>query len=212
MNTHWNQEEYLPLLGPASDGDFTTLLYSGASSTTNYTWRPFGRDENPASAGGQFSVNPTPSSAETLGFEYITRSYLLPINWSASTSYGASAYCNASGKIYQKGSGTATSGTVVPSHSTGTGSDGTITWTHISAPYETIVADTDLVVFDDDLVKLGIRAKWIEEKGGDYAQAKAEFDTKVDQAVARYKGSYVGSMCKSAKGPIYSIPSRSWSI
>lgn len=212
MRSQWNASEDGRLVGPLDDDSYMALLESGSNSPTNYAYRLFGYDENPASNSGQFYVNPTPSSAQTLKFEYVTRSFLLPVNWTASTSYGANAYVNASGNIYQKGSGTATSGTTVPSHTSGTGSDGTITWTYISAPYETIVADTDLVVFDDDLVKLGLRAKWMEEKGGDYAQAKAEFEAKVDQAVARYRGSYIGNMCGRESRPNYSIPNRSWSI
>lgn len=212
LKTHWNSTEDSQLIGPASDSDYMSLLESGSSSTTNYTYRLFGRDENTASNSGQFYVNPTPSGIQTLKFEYITRSFFLPVNWAASTSYGASIYVNASGNIYQKGAGTATSGTTVPSHTTGTGSDGTITWTYIAAPYETIVADTDLVVFDDDLVKLGFRAKWIEEHGGEFVPAKEEFDGKIDAAVSRYRGNYRGNMCGGASSPRYVTQYKSWSL
>lgn len=151
-------------------------------------------------------------AGDTLSFEYITRSFLLPQNWAASTSYGASAYVNCNGNIYQKPTGTATSGTTAPSGTT-TSSDGTITWTYISAAYETVLADTDLVVFDDDLVKLGLRAKWIEEKGGDYQAAADEFAAKIDAAVARYRGPYVGSMAGCEAKRSYSVtPRRGWSL
>ena len=70
----------------------------------------------------------------------------------------------------------------------------------------------DLVVFDDDLVKLGLRAKWIEEKGGDYSGAKAEFDGKVDRALARYKGSHIGTFGTIRGGPNYVTQYKGWSI
>ena len=59
---------------------------------------------------------------------------------------------------------------------------------------ETVTADTDLCIFDADLLKLGVRAKFLEDNNGDYAQAKAEFESRIDAAVSRFNGSYVGSM------------------
>ena len=213
LNTHWNGSEDEGLIGPVMDGDYMYLLESGTSSTQNYTYRIFGRDENAASNSGQFYVNPTPSAVQTLKFEYLSRSFLLPRNWAASTSFTAASYCNASGNIYIKASaGTETSGATVPSHTTGTVTDGTITWTYVGTAYEAIIADTDLVVFDDDLVKLGLRAKWLEESGGEYADAKAEFEAKIDRAVSRYRGSYVGAFGGGRAAPRYRTQPRSWSI
>jgi hypothetical protein len=59
---------------------------------------------------------------------------------------------------------------------------------------EALGADTDLCIFDSDLVKLGLRAKYMEDNGGDYGQAKAEFEGKIDAATARFNGSHIGSM------------------
>lgn len=214
LNTHWNATEDERLIGPVTDDDFMYLTESGSSSTQNYTFRIFGRDENTASGGGQFYVNPTPSAVQTLKFEYLTRSFLLPKNWAASTAFGAGAYCNASGNIYQTAAG-GTSGATVPSHTTGSVADGAggVTWTYISAAYETLVADTDLVIFDSDLVALGLRAKWLEESGGEYQQALAEYEDKIDRAVSRYRGPIVGSQCGGSAKRRYSVtPLRSWSL
>lgn len=213
LQTQVNDDEDERLIGPVGDAYFNDLLYLGSASSRNYTYRVFGRDENTASGGGQMVLSPTPSAVDTVRFDYITRSFLLPRNWAASTSYTASSYVNASGNIYLKASaGTETSGATVPSHTTGTVTDGTITWTYVSTAYETIIADTDLVVFDDDLVKLGLRAKWLEEHGGEYAQAKAEFESKIDQAVARYRGSYIGNSCAKDASPRYTVQYKSWSF
>jgi hypothetical protein len=211
LQTHWNEEESMPLISSVSDGEFAAYLHSGSPASTNYTWRPFGRDENPASSVGQFVVNPTPSAAQTLSFEYLTRSFLLPRNWVAGATFAAGSYCNASGNIYYTAAG-GVAGATVPSHSTGSVSDGTVLWAYNTAPYELVLADTDLVVFDDDLVKLGLRAKWIEEKGGDYSSAKAEFDGKVDRALCRYKGSHIGTFGAIAGGPSYTTQYKGWVI
>jgi len=214
LNTHWNATEDERLIGPATDDDFMYLTESGSSSTQNYTFRVFGRDENTASGGGQFQVNPTPSAVQTLKFEYLSRSFLLPRNWVTATVYAASAYCNASGNIYQTAAG-GTSGITVPSHTTGSVIDGVggVTWTYVSAAYETLVADTDLVVFDSDLVTLGVKAKWLEESGGEYGEAKAEFEDKIDRAVSRYRWPIIGSMCGGGYRRNYSVtPRRGWTL
>jgi hypothetical protein len=81
-----------------------------------------------------------------------------------------------------------------------------------TAPQEAVAADTDLVVFDDDLVKLGLRAKILEDRGGDYEGPAAEFQSRIDKAVARYKGSYVGVFGGYEGGPRYRVQPRTWSL
>jgi hypothetical protein len=210
LKTQHNESDDVRLLGPVSDAIYRNMTVMGDSSI-NYTYRIFGRDENTASAGGQIELLPTPSAAQTVSFEYLTRSYLLPKDWAATTGYTSGTYVNANGNIYLCDTD-GTSGATAPTGLTANITDGTTQWDYVSAAYETIVADTDLCVFDDDLVRLGIRAKWIEDKGGDYAQAKFEFESRIDQAVARYKGSYIGTQAKKSLSPKYTVQYKTWSI
>ncbi len=219
LRTQWNQTENNPLIGPSSDAMFNCLLYGNSPSSINYTYRIFGSDTNPNSstAGNdslsQFEVSPTPSSVQTLSFDYISRDLYKPKNWEPSTAYngsGTPVLVNSAGYNYQTVSN-GTSGTVAPS-GTANFTDNNVTWTLVSTPFETITADTDLCIFDYDLVQLGLRAKWFEDHSGDYEQAKAEFEGKISKAVARYKGSFVGSMTRSNNSIRYSVPYRNWSI
>lgn len=210
METLYNQSEYGKLF-LISDARMGEALYGSASSSVNYVARFFGFDENTATGRGQFEINPTPSSTQTLGMEYISRNLFLPKHWAASTVYGAGVYVNVSGNIYYTSAG-GTSSTTAPTATSGSITDGTVTWTYYSSPYETILADTDLVIFDDDIVKLGLRAKYIEEKGGDYALARDEFQRKLDIAKARFPTSQIGSMADSRQIATYRLPSRSWSF
>jgi hypothetical protein len=86
------------------------------------------------------------------------------------------------------------------------------TYAFPTTPQEAVAADTDLVVFDDDLVKLGLRAKVLEDRGGDYAGPAAEFKAKINQAVNRYKGSYVGSFSRRRSRSNIVIPYKGWDI
>ena len=211
--TQWNQDEDLPLTGPVSDALFTIYTQGNAASTINFTGRIFGPDENPNSDGGQFELSPTPSSAVSLYFEYITRNTLMPKNWAASTAFAAGAYCNSNGNIYQTTAG-GTSGSTAPT-GTGTGnvSDGGITdWVFFRGPYETLLADTDLVVFDYDLVSLGLLAKYTQAHGGDWQPYAAEYESKVEKGASRYYGIRIGSFSRKRNLRRYRVPTTGWSF
>lgn len=76
----------------------------------------------------------------------------------------------------------------------------------------TVSADTDLCIFDPDIVRLGVRAKWREDCGGDYAQARADFERAVDAAAARLTGPKVGSFAGKKNVVRYNLPYKSWSL
>lgn len=213
LRTQWNDDESLLLVGPVSDAGFTARLYGNVASTSNYSYRIWGPDENPESAGGQFYVDPTPSSATNLVFEYLSRNILVPQDWEPSTAYTTSPldYVNSNGNIY-KCISAGTSGTTAPSGTSSDITDGTAHWQYIDDPYETVLADTDLCIFDYDLVQLGLRAKWLQEKGGDWTSAYGEFRTKIDHAVHRFVGSHVGTMQWHGWAPRYKVPYKSWSL
>ena len=81
-------------------------------------------------------------------------------------------------------------------------------WTSAdTAVRDRLLADTDLVIFDYDLVQLGVEAEYVLRNGGDSNPAEIEFVTRLERAAGRHKGSYVGSMSGDKEdGPIYSVP------
>lgn len=211
--THWNTSEDLRLVGPESDNAFGEKLYGAEPSSLNFTYRVFGGDEDTGTTGGQIEVSPTPGSAIACSFEYLTRSFLIPKFWVAGTAYALNSYCYANGNIYKCTDAITAADTQPTGQAAIEVVDDDGKWLYQGGAYETVIADTDLVVFDDDLVKLGLRAKWLEESGGEYAEAKAEFEGKIDKAIARYRGPYIGSLCGRTASRRYSVsPLRTWSI
>lgn len=87
-----------------------------------------------------------------------------------------------------------------------------------ASPYtwsEAIVANTDLVSFDDDLIILGLKAKWRQIKGLDFASFQAEFANKVDAAQARWQGNKKTSMYATdgfLAGLYPNVPEGSWTL
>ena len=215
LSTHWNNDEKWPLIGPVSDERYNWHVRSDYSASHNYIYRIFGWDGNSNTELGQFYVNPTPGEAQTLSYDYITRHLFLPQNWEPETTYAADTdYVNVNGNIYLCKTDGDSSADDPPSGQTTAITDGTAKWDYYNVPYEELKADTDLCLFDYDLVKLGIRAKWSGEKRGDIYSEKAEreYEGKIEKAIARYKGSFKGSMARRAIEPRYSIPWRNWSL
>lgn len=220
LNTYWNQSENNQLIGPTSDASFNWHLHGNTDSSINFSYRIFGGDTNPnsstagVSAYRQFEINPTPSDAVTLSFDYISRDMFKPANWQPSTAYDGSATpvkVNSAGYNYQTISD-GTSSTVAPSGESDF-TDNDITWTWLGrTPIETIEANTDLCIFDYDLVILGLIVKWTEYKGGDFMGYKQDFNSRIEKAVSRYKGSFIGNMLRGSRGPYYHVPYRNWSI
>lgn len=78
--------------------------------------------------------------------------------------------------------------------------------------HESLAADTDLVLFDADLAKLGLKAKFRDENAGDWQSAAQEFQAKIDAAVARLTGNVRGSFAAKRAGPRYQTQYRGWSL
>lgn len=72
--------------------------------------------------------------------------------------------------------------------------------------YEVASADTDLCIFDYDIVQLGLEAEYLEKNAGNFENARAAFSNRIDRAVSRHKGAYIGSMAGKTEGPLYHTP------
>ena len=124
----------------------------------------------------QFYIYPTPSSGEAggiLAYEYQSRTVIRPVTWTASTAFAASSWSFYNGNIYQTTSG-GTTGSTAPTHTTGSASDGGVTWAYSSAAYETFVADTDVCLIDENCITMDVKWRFMQQKGMDYLDLKLE--------------------------------------
>lgn len=119
------------------------------------------------SASNQIYVYPTPSSTDdgaTIVFEYFSKSWARPATWTASTSYAANNCTWYNGNYYTTTSG-GTSGSTAPTHTSGSASDGGVTWIYSSSIYDTVLKDTDISLFDSELVGLGVLWRFMRING-----------------------------------------------
>lgn len=187
FQTHWNQSEYRPLIGPLTPEEWQVVQSGSVASFPNQRFRIQGWN------GRELYLTPTPSTADTgniIGFEYQSTVWFRPKTWASSTSFAANSWCFYRGNFYKTTAGGTTSSTA-PTHVTGSASDGAVTWAYQSQegsqefrredanPYTAFTADSDVFFLPEDLVELG--AKWMfkESKGLPYEHQRERWQTRV---------------------------------
>lgn len=74
INTHFNQSETERLIGPISDAEWNELTYGTSTSSGRQHFRIFGRNDEQ-----QIQIHPTPSSVQTLSYDYISNAWIRAI-------------------------------------------------------------------------------------------------------------------------------------
>lgn len=193
-DTGFNQTQHWRLVGPVSDGDWNYYLYGPGSGIISFRTRIFGPDANQNTLGGQMQLNPTPSDTQTVSYEYLSKNLFMPKNWAPSTAYTSGTYVNANGNIYLCDTNGTSHASTPPSGQTQNITDNTTRWDYVSTPYETVLASTDLMLFDDDLMLNGLIYRYLEARGFDYSKYEELFRRGIDSAQARWAGSFSGSL------------------
>jgi hypothetical protein len=150
-DTFWNQSTRWRILGPISEQEYAEMVGFGLTATiyTRFQIRGINNTE--------LLLTPAPgSSGEILVFEYIADRSVRPATWAASTYYAPNAYTFYNGNYYQTAAG-GTSGATPPTHTSGSASDGGVTWDYYNGPYQSFLADTDESFFSDALVEQGVK-------------------------------------------------------
>ena len=142
-----------------------------------------------ASSGG-----PT-TTASAITDNTVVWQYITAPAWAKETSYNNGTYIVASSKLYYNitrgrvatgGTNSAYSGKYAPSWTATTEVDGALTWTWQSGAWDVLVADTNTCLFDDDLMILGLKWRFMRARGFDYGDVKEEYELAVDTAVSRW--------------------------
>ena len=179
--THWNRGTRWPIIGPISPQEWQLIKSGVVTSYPRQRYRIWGNNAS------RLFIDPTPSSAETLVFEYISYGWVTAKAWVTGTVYAASATVSNNGNRYTTTAG-GTSGSTAPTHTSGSASDGGVTWVFADHGYRTAVADTDIFILDEYLIQLGVAWRFLESKGLDYTAKLAEYKAEVDKTIARDGG------------------------
>lgn len=171
----FNRTNRLPLYGPMTPEEWQSYKAGNQPISTTDSFRIKGLTDK------QLFIAPIPTAtdaAQVVSFEYQTKSWIRPRTWAASTSFAANTYCFYNGNIYKTTAG-GTTGSTAPTHTTGSVSDGNVpgsgvTWTYSTDAYEAFLADTDVVVLDENCMILEIGWRYMREKGLPYAEKRKD--------------------------------------
>lgn len=201
--TAWDDSRQWRLLGPMSDMAFTDRTRGIVTSSIQTGYRVFGPDFNPTTSGGQFMVDPTPSSAFELSFEYISGNTFLPPHWIVSEAVTTTTYRNANGanwKLKTNGTTSATTPPAIPSTITADVTDGSAVWNVHQPAYDRIITNNDLCLFDDEVMQAGLKWRFLKIRGLDYQEEKIEAEKFITLAVNRLSGTIIGQMDRPKTG------------
>lgn len=197
--TLWNRSQHWPLLGPIDAVEWQVYKSGLVVSLPRQRFRVKGWATN------QFFIDPTPDSTlngQTVVFEYISRTCVAPRTWVASTSWTGDQYCSYNGNIYDRGStAAANTGTSAPVHTSGSASDGSITWTYVSTQFENFSTDSDDVILDKDLVMDGAVWRFKRERGLDYQGLMEDSLARIEKAKTNLSGAGVLMINKWHQSP-----------
>jgi hypothetical protein len=142
-------------------------------------------------AQNQLMISPTPPSqnnGNVIIFEYIAERSVRPTDWTASTTFAAGSYTFWNGNYYSTTAG-GVSGTTAPSHTSGSATDGTITWDYYNGPYNEFLADSDVSVFNEKTLEQGVLERFAEIHGLDTVQPR--FLAQMDQDYSKRQHSKI---------------------
>ena len=168
--TQWGVTNQIPLAGPLSNARLAFQTY-GVNIATPYAGYQingaqgytFNTSPYTQKSAGYFQISPAGQDNTTQNaIAYTSSNYVWPQNWAPTTVYTTGNVRTGINNMYFCTVG-GTSGTTRLSATSGTITDGTCSWVPYSEPYA-IAADTDFVLFNDDLFVEGLRWMWYESK------------------------------------------------
>jgi hypothetical protein len=198
LGTQWDDTTKFPLIGPLSDSQYDARFYGLIGFSPFPAYRIFGPDINPYSDGGQFEVWPIPGAdGDTISFEYQTKSTFIPKNWTPSLVVTSGEYLNSNGNNYRCTTGGTTSATnPLSGQDTSPFANGTAQFVYSPEPYDLVLQNTDMSMYDPNLVIAGFRKWYRDAFRQDSSQDEKEFRELIDSAKNRYYGTYRGSMSR----------------
>jgi hypothetical protein len=183
--TFWNSSTRWRILGPMSPQEYAEIRGYGLNTTVYQRFQVRGLSNN------ELLISPTPTASQNgniIIFEYIADRCVRPATWVTGTIYAAGAYTFYNGNYYQTTTG-GTSGATAPTHTSGSVSDGGVTWNYYSGAYSDFLADTDETVFNQKTLEQGMLERFAEIHGLDSVQPR--FITQMNEDYSRQQVSKI---------------------
>lgn len=184
FETHWAQNDDWPLIGPMTPQEYKARTEGIIASSPRQRFRVKGWDDK------QIYIEPTPASGDngnTLIFEYQSERWFRPVTWTASTVFSTNTYCWNDGNIYKTTAG-GTTGATAPTHTSGSASDGGVTWDFDDTDYLAFTSDSDEFLLHEKLIGLSVQWRFMRQKGLPYEGLKMDFEAKIKRQASALSG------------------------
>lgn len=200
-SNQWDTTNGFPMTGPVSDAEIVGSQNSAVVNTSsNRIYRLVGPVQylfstSPYSqrSAGSFEIDPAGANdTDQFFMGYLSCNWIWPRDWVTATGYSVGDIRSGNGNIYIATS-SGGSGATRPSHSTGSASDGGVTWAvyrepYLCAPANTALNDSDICLFDQDIMVDGMVWAYKRAKGQEYLQLKQDWENQVKSGYARFNG------------------------
>jgi hypothetical protein len=157
----WNSSTRWRILGPMSEQEYAEIRGFGLNTTVYQRFQIRGITNS------ELLISPTPganNNGNIIIFEYIADRCVKPKTWASGVLYAANTYTFYNGNYYTTTAG-GTTGSTAPTHTSGSASDGVVTWTYYSGPYLDFLADTDVSIFSEKTLEIGVLERFAEIHG-----------------------------------------------
>lgn len=177
--TFWNSSTRWRVLGPMTAQEYAEIRGFGLNTTVYQRFQIRGVSNS------QLLISPTPGASvggDIIIFEYIADRSVRPKQWTTSTVFAAGAYCFNNGNYYKTTAG-GTTGATAPTHTSGSASDGGVTWDYYDGIYDQFLADTDVSLFNEKLLEQAVLERFAEIHGLD--SIKPRFEVQLNEEFSR---------------------------
>ena len=168
--TFWNSSTRWRVLGPMTEQEYAEIRGFGLNTTVYQRFQIRGLSNS------ELLISPTPGasySGDIIIFEYIADRSVRPKTWTTATAFAANSYCFYNGNYYTTTAG-GTTGATPPTHTSGSASDGGVSWDYYDGAYNKFLADTDQSIFSESLLEQGILERFAEIHGLDSIRPRFE--------------------------------------
>lgn len=202
--TVWNQNQQWLLYGPYTPQD-RQLLESGIIESY-----PFQRFTVRGITSRQFEIDPTPTASEdgeVLAYEYNALRPVKPRTWEAGQSVGSVGEYTFYNGNYYKSTNTGTTGSTPPTHTSGSASDDTITWTYYDGTYAEFLADTDEPIINPKTFSQGLLERFSSRHG---VQVEPRYESLLQRDIEQAKPGRIVSMIRRPRRRYPNAPGTEW--
>lgn len=196
-DSFWNQSTRWRVLGPMTEQEYAEYRGYGINVAVYQRFQIRGITNT------ELLIVPTPgpeNNGQIIIFEYIADRSVRPVTWTTSTAFSAGAYCFYNGNYYQTTAG-GTTGATPPTHTSGSVSDGGVTWAYYNGPYSEFLANTDRSIFNEKLLEQGVLERFAELHGLD--TVKPKFEMQLNEEFSRDTVGKVVYAGGQMRNPIY---------